>query len=72
MHYSLKTEKAYLYWARLFVRWSATRPGGIRHQRDMRVYDVEAFLSKLANERKLSASTHNQALNAILFCTEKR
>jgi len=27
MHYSLKTEKAYLYWARFFIRWSATQPG---------------------------------------------
>ena len=34
MHYSLKTEKAYLYWARFFVRWSATQPGGMRHPQD--------------------------------------
>mgnify|MGYP003383485174 CR=1 FL=1 len=67
MHYSLKTEKAYLYWVRFFVRWSATQPGGMRHPRDMGVHDVEAFLSMMANERKISASTHNQALSAILF-----
>ncbi len=67
MHYSLKTEKAYLYWVRFFVRWSATQPGGMRHPRDMGVLDVEAFLSMMANERKVSASTHNQALSAILF-----
>jgi len=67
MHYSLKTEKAYLYWARFFVRWSATQPGGMRHPQDMGVLDVEAFLSMMANERKVSASTHNQALSAILF-----
>ena len=67
MHYSLKTEKAYLYWVRFFVRWSATQPGGMRHPRDMGVHDVEAFLSMMANERKVSASTHNQALSAILF-----
>ena len=66
-HYSLKTEKAYLYWVRFFIRWSATRPGGMRHPRDMGVADVEAFLSMMANERKVSASTHNQALSAILF-----
>ena len=34
MHYSLKTEKADLYWVRFFVRWSATRPGGMRHLAD--------------------------------------
>jgi integron integrase len=67
MHYSLKTEKAYLYWARFFIRWSATQPGGMRHPRDMGVQDVEAFLSMMANERKVSASTHNQALSAVLF-----
>ena len=67
MHYSLKTKKPYLYRARFFIRWSATRPGGMRHPRDMGVADVEAFLSMMANERKVSASTHNQALSALLF-----
>ena len=67
MHYSLKTEKAYLYWVRFFIRWSATQAGGMRHSRDMGVADVEAFLSMMANERKVSASTHNQALSALLF-----
>jgi len=67
MHYSLKTEKAYLYWARFFIRWSAPQPGGMHHPRDMGVQEVEAFLSMMANERKVSASTHNQALGAVLF-----
>jgi hypothetical protein len=70
-HYSLKTEKAYLYWVRFFIRWSATQPGGMRHPRDMGVQDVEAFLSMMANELKVSASTHNQALSAVLFCIVK-
>ena len=39
----------------------------MRHPRDMSVAEVEAFLSMLANERKVSASTHNQALSALLF-----
>jgi hypothetical protein len=55
LHYSLKTEKAYLCRARFFVRWSATQPGGMRHPRDMGVLDVEAFLSMMANERKVKA-----------------
>jgi site-specific recombinase XerD len=66
-HYSLKTEKAYHYWIRFFILWSATQPGGMRHPREMGVADVETFLSMLANERKVSASTHNQALSALLF-----
>jgi hypothetical protein len=71
MHYSLKTEKAYLYWVRFFIRWSATQPGGMRHPRGMAVADVEAFLSMMANERKVFASTHNQALSALLLSTGK-
>jgi site-specific recombinase XerD len=67
MHYSLNTEKAYLYWVRFFIRWSATQQGGMRHPRGMGMADVEAFLSMMANERKVSASTHNQALSALLF-----
>ena len=59
LHYSLKTEKACLYWVRFFVRWSATQPGGMRHPRDMSAHDVEAFLSMIANERRASAATHN-------------
>jgi integron integrase len=67
MHYSLKTEKAYLYWIRFFIRWSAAQGGGMRHPRDLGAQDVEAFLSMMANERKVSASTHNQALSGVLF-----
>jgi len=68
LHYSLKTEKAYLYWARLCILWSA-KQGGMRHPRDMGGADVEAFLTLLANERQVSPATHRQALNALLFCT---
>ena len=62
LHYSLKTEKAYLHWVRFYVRWS-----GLRHPREMGVREVEAFLNMLANQRRVSASTHNQALSALLF-----
>jgi site-specific recombinase XerD len=44
----------------------------MRHPREMVVADMEAFLSMRANERKVSASTHNQALSAVLFmCCEE-
>ena len=66
LHYSLSTEKAYLYWVRFFVRWSG-RSEGMRHPRDMGVREVEAFLTMLATERRVSASTHNQAVSALLF-----
>ena len=49
-----------------FVRWHG-RNGVMRHRRERGVREVEAFLTMLATERKLSASTDNQALSAILF-----
>ena len=55
LHYSLSTEKVYLYWVRFFIRWH-----GMRHPRDMGAPEVQAFLSLLANERRVSASTHNE------------
>jgi integron integrase len=62
LHYSLRTEQAYVRWVRLFVRWS-----GMRHPRQLGQAEVEAFLSMLANDRKVAASTHRQALHALLF-----
>lgn len=66
-HYSLNTEKTYVYWVRFFVRWSARASGAMRHPRDMGAADVQAFLTMLASERHVSSSTHNQALSALLF-----
>ena len=66
LHYSLSTEKTYLYWVRFYVRWHG-RNGKMTHPRDMGAKQVEAFLTMLATERKVSASTHNQALSALLF-----
>lgn len=62
LHYSLSTEKTYLYWIRFFIRWH-----GLKHPRDMGAKEVEAFLTMMATQRKVSASTHNQALSALLF-----
>jgi hypothetical protein len=66
LHYSLKTEKAYLYWVRFFVLWSGQQ-GGMRHPKNMGSAEVEAFLTMLATQRQVSPSTHRQALNALLF-----
>src|SRR4051812_14200683 len=62
LHFSLATEKAYLYWIRFFIRWS-----NMKHPRDMGAREVEGFLTMLATERRVSSSTHNQALSALLF-----
>jgi hypothetical protein len=45
----------------------AVQGAGMRHPTDMGVAEVEAFLTMMATERKASASTHNQALSALLF-----
>ena len=62
MHYSMRTEEAYVYWSRWFIRFH-----GLRHPADMGAPEVQAFLSYLSNERNCSASTHKQALCALLF-----
>jgi len=61
-HYSYRTETSYLGWIRRFIRFH-----GGRHPRDLGGPEVEQFLSYLATERNVAASTQNQALSAILF-----
>ena len=61
-HYSIRTEEAYIDWARRFILFH-----GKRHPRDMGAVEVEAFLSHLAVERHVSASTQNQAKAALLY-----
>lgn len=62
LHYSLRTEQTCLYWTRWFIRYH-----GLRHPRELGKPEVEAFLTMLAHERNVSASTHRQALSALLF-----
>ena len=62
LHYSRRTEEAYVYWCRAFIRFH-----GIRHPAEMAGPEVEAYLSWLSNERKVAVSTHRQALSALLF-----
>ncbi|WP_082563411.1 integron integrase [Pseudoxanthomonas sp. Root65] len=61
-HYSLRTERAYLGWIRRFILVN-----GRRHPRELGAPRVEAFLTGLAVEGKVAASTQNQALSALLF-----
>lgn len=62
LHFSLRTERAYVYWIRFYIRWH-----GLRHPRELGAPEVQAFLTMLATQRRVSASTHNQALSALLF-----
>jgi integrase len=64
-HYSLRTEQAYLFWVRRFIRFHR-----VRHPRSMGSEEVEAFLTHLATERHVAPSTHKQALAALLSRSE--
>lgn len=61
-HYSLRTEETYVGWIRRFILFHRKR-----HPAEMGAREVEAFLSHLASERQVSASTQNQAKAALLF-----
>ncbi|MDH4023393.1 MAG: integron integrase [Gammaproteobacteria bacterium] len=61
-HFALRTEQAYLQWIRRYVRFHRRQ-----HPRDLGAAGVEQFLTHLAVERKVSASTQSQALQALLF-----
>ena len=61
-HYSLKTEKSYIHWCRRFILFHKKR-----HPQEMGTQEVQAFLNYLAVDQHVSASTQNQALNAIIF-----
>jgi integron integrase len=66
MHYSLRTEQAYVHWVRAFIRFH-----GLRHPAEMSGAEVEAFLGWLATERGVAPATHKQALSALLFLYQK-
>ena len=61
-HYSIRTEEAYADWVRRFVVFH-----GRRHPAEMGAAEVEAFLTHLAVEGGVAASTQNQAKSALLF-----
>ena len=61
-HYSIRTETQYVQWIRRFILFHDKR-----HPRDMGVAELEAFLTHLAVEGRVAASTQNQALSALLF-----
>lgn len=60
--YSQSTAKSYVYWTREFIRF-----GGRRHPRELGAEHISRFLTHLAVARKVSPSTQNQALSALLF-----
>ena len=60
--YSLRTEQAYVQWVKRYIFFH-----GKRHPAEMGKTEIEAFLTSLAVDRSVSASTQTQALSALLF-----
>jgi integron integrase len=61
-HYSLRTEQSYVHWVKRFIFFH-----GKRHPDELGEPEINAFLSSLATDGKVAASTQNQALSALLF-----
>lgn len=61
-HYSGRTEKAYVAWIKRYILFHDKR-----HPAEMGAPEVARFLTSLAVDSKVAASTQNQALNALLF-----
>lgn len=61
-HYSYRTEQTYVQWIRRYILFH-----GKRHPQEMGVPEIEAFLTHLAVQERVAASTQNQALSALLF-----
>jgi integron integrase len=66
LHYAIRTEEAYVDWIRRFILFHHKR-----HPREMGATEIEAFLTHLAVDGKVAASTQNQALAALLFLYQK-
>ncbi|GBC61589.1 integron integrase [Desulfonema ishimotonii] len=61
-HYSLRTEKSYIQWIKRYILFHCKR-----HPKEMGAPEIEAFLTHLATNLNVTASTQNQAFNALLF-----
>lgn len=61
-HYSYRTEQSYIAWCKRYILFHNKR-----HPKDMKEPEIEQYITHLAIHRNVSASTQNQALQAILF-----
>ncbi len=61
-HYSIRTEQAYIDWIKRYILFHDKR-----HPQEMDYREIEAFLTHLAVDQNVAASTQNQALSALLF-----
>ena len=61
-HYSIRTEQAYVNWIKRYIYFH-----NVRHPAEMGAPEIQAFLTHLAVEKNVAASTQNQAFSALLF-----
>ena len=61
-HYSIRTEQACVQWIKPYIFFHQKK-----HPRDMEAEEIQTFLTHLAAQRNVAASTQNQALNALVF-----
>lgn len=61
-HYSIRTEEAYIHWIKRYIFFHNKR-----HPAEMGAAELETYLNHLAVDKKVSASTQNQALSALVF-----
>lgn len=71
LHLSKRTEEAYVGWILDFLRFSRDQAAHWVHPAELGDPDIEAFLTYLAVDRRVAASTQNQALSALLFLYQK-
>ena len=65
-HYSIRTEEAYIQWIKRFILFHKKR-----HPKDMGEKEIRIFLTHLAVDKHVSASTQNQALSTVLFLYQR-
>ena len=65
-HFSIRTEQTYVDWIRRFILFHNKR-----HPRDMAETEITAFLTHLARDGRVAASTQNQHVKALLTCQER-
>ena len=66
-HYAIRTEEAYFGWAERYLRYHRGLAGRWVHPRELGAAGIERFLTHLAVEQHVAASTQNVALAAVLF-----
>jgi site-specific recombinase XerD len=66
-NYTYRTEKSYQYWVKQYILFHNAKQGFACHPKEMGGSEIEQFLTHLAARKKVTASTQNQVLRALLL-----